>query len=486
MTDYPRLNAVILAGGTGQRFWPLSRELRPKQLLSIFHTDSLIVETIKRVGPFVEDPAADVTIVCGMNLYEALRDHLLAQDDASMREVRFLIEPEARNTAPAIALAAASLALEDPEAVMAVLPSDHVIESDGEWRDVITAAAALAADDRLVTIGITPDRPETGYGYIRSGEPLPAYDVGVARPRVADAFVEKPDADTARRYLEDGGYLWNAGIFVMKAATLLAELEAVGEDGATIADVARGVAGMSGEEWRSGRAAEVFGQAPRLPIDIAVMERSDKVVVIPADLGWSDVGSLLALEDAAQPDERGNVVSGRALTVDCDDSVVWAPDRLVATLGLSDMLVVDTEDATLVAPKDRAQDVRGVVEALKARGDAEVAEPRTARRPWGSWTNLLEGDGFKIKRIEVVPGRRLSLQRHQHRSEHWVVVTGTAHVTRDGDTVDVGVNESTFIPVGMTHRLENEGEERLVIIEVQVGDYVGEDDIERLDDDWER
>jgi len=487
MTDtIAHLNACILAGGTGQRFWPLSRELKPKQLLSIFRTDSLIVDTVRRIRPFVDVGADGITIMCGERLAPELRDHLFAQDDESLSAVRFLVEPLARNTAPAIALAAADLMVRDPEGVMIVLPSDHVLDDDDAWTDVVHAAAALASDDWLVTIGITPSRPETGYGYIRTGASLSAYDYGSACPSESVGFVEKPDADTAEAYLAGGDYLWNAGIFVFKAEALLAGLEAVGEQGVGIARVAREIAEMPREKWCSREIKATFGALPRVPIDTALMEHSSRVAVIPADLGWSDVGSLLALEDVTPADETGNVVIGRGLEVDCNDTIVYARERCVAALGLQGMLVVDTEDATLVVPKDRAQDVRLVVEALKARGDAEVAEPKTALRPWGSWSVLQESIGFKIKRIEVTPGKRLSLQRHTKRSEHWVVVQGRALVMRDGETLEVGINESTFIPVGMVHRLENVGEDRLVIIEVQVGSYVGEDDIERLDDDWAR
>lgn len=479
----PSLHAYILAGGTGQRFWPLSRELKPKQLLTLFGTESLIVQAVGRVREHVGEDG--VTIVCGEQLSGELRDHLLGCGDI-VGPARFLIEPSARNTGPAIALAAADLELRDAGGVMIVLPSDHVLSSGDVWSDTIAAAANLAAAGRLVTIGITPTRPETGYGYIEAGEPIEGFEHGVARPAEAVRFVEKPDEQTARTYVASGAYLWNAGIFVMKAATALAELTATGEEGAHIVDVARRLAALPKGEWRDSPEAAEFAELPRVPIDTALMEKSQLVAVIPADLGWSDVGSLLALDDLSGADQSGNRCVGRGIEVDCEDTTVYAKERCVAALGLSGLLVVDTEDATLVCPKDRAQDVRLVVEALKARGDSEVVEPRTAIRPWGSWTTLLEGEGFKIKRIDVSPGRRLSLQRHEHRNEHWVVIAGTARVTRDGATVDIATNESTYIPARMPHRLENAGDVPLAIIEVQVGSYVGEDDIERLEDDWER
>lgn len=478
------LHAVILAGGSGQRFWPLSRELKPKQLLDLFGTDSLIVQAVKRVWPLVGAEEDHLEVVCGEMLRDELQNHLLAQADVP--RPRFLVEPAARNTAPAIALAAAELVGRDPEAVMIVLPSDHVLDAGQAWEEVVTCAAGMARDGWLVTIGIRPTRPETGYGYIRVGERLEGRAVGCATPHAAEAFVEKPDAETAERYLADGGYLWNAGIFVFRAATLLEALEGVSGEGAAIVAACRRIAEQPAGEWLAPENIDAFSEVPRVPIDTALMEKATKVAVIPADLGWNDVGSLLALEELASADEAGNVLVGRAMDVDSTDTVVYAPDRLVATLGLEGMLVVDTEDATLVCPKSRAQDVRRVVEALKARGDSEVVEPKTSLRPWGSWAVLLEGDGFKIKRIEVHPGARLSLQRHAHRAEHWVVVQGRALVTRDGEQVEVPSNASTFISPGMVHRLENPGDESLVVIEIQVGEYLGEDDIERLEDDWSR
>jgi mannose-1-phosphate guanylyltransferase/mannose-6-phosphate isomerase len=482
----PHLNAVVLAGGSGQRFWPLSRELRPKQLLSLFGRDSLVVQALKRVGPFIDEETGGLEIVTGEQIAGELASHLASCDELELPDVRVLVEPSGRNTAPAIALAAAELVRRDPDALMIVLPSDHLLEAGAVWSDAVSAGARLAAGGRLVTIGIRPDRVETGYGYIKIGEPIEGFDVGAAAPHRADRFVEKPDRETAEAFIESGDYLWNAGIFVFAASTLLSELGAVSEDGRAIVAAVRGVAELPVEEWTTDAARESFAAASRAAIDRALMERSDKVVTIPSELRWDDVGSLLALERVSETDEHGNVLAGRSVEVDSYDSVVYSTGRLVAALGVSDMLIVDTDDATLVCPKDRAQDVRSVVERLIAEGANEVVESRTGPRPWGSWTVLLEGEGFKIKRIEVAPGRRLSLQRHAQRSEHWVVVQGRALVTRDDDVLEVGVNESTFIPAGTAHRLENPGDHALVIIEVQVGEYVGEDDIERLSDDWKR
>jgi mannose-1-phosphate guanylyltransferase/mannose-6-phosphate isomerase len=485
MSTPKRIRAVVLAGGSGQRFWPLSRELGPKQLLSMFGTESLIAAAIRRVLTFTGG-GAGVSVVTSELLFDELRNHLTAQPDPELHTVRYIQEPLARNTAPAIALAAATLVAEDPDAVMIVLPSDHILEDGALWADCIAAAASAATDGWLVTIGITPTRPETGYGYIRAGEVLPAYAAGAATPCVAAEFVEKPDLARAESYVADGEHYWNAGIFVMRASRVLEELDAAGGNEARIADAARLVAAMPAFERAGGRARALFEALTPVSIDYAVMERSDRVAVIPAALAWSDVGSLLALQDVVAPDTSGNVRVGRGVDVDSRDTIVYAKDRLVATLGVRDLIVVDTADATLVVPKDRAQDVRQVVEALKALGAPEVTQSKTSLRPWGSWTTLVEGSGFKVKTIEVKAGARLSLQRHAHRSEHWVVVSGTAHVTRAGEEFDVEANESVFMPVGVAHRLENRGPLPLSIVEVQVGAHVGEDDIERIEDDWER
>jgi mannose-1-phosphate guanylyltransferase / mannose-6-phosphate isomerase len=479
------LYATILAGGSGQRFWPLSRELNPKQLLSMFGTESLIAQAVHRILPFAGSGSA-IVISTNERLFDELRNHLTAHSDPEMHSVRYIQEPLPKNTAPAIALAAATFVAQDPEAIMVVLPSDHLLEDGQVWADTINAAAKVAAEGYLVTIGITPTRPETGYGYIRSGDELPQYAVGSAHPHVAAQFVEKPDAERAEEFVASGRYFWNAGIFVMKAAQVLAELDAAGGEEAKIADTARWVAEQPAAERNGDEARERFSALASISIDKAVMERSERVAVIPAALKWSDVGSLLALEGVAQPDANGNVRVGRGIDIDSHDTIVYSGDRLVATLGVSDLVVVDTTDATLVLPKERAQDVRVVFEALKAIGAPEVTQPKVSLRPWGSWQSLLQSPNYQIKMIEVKPGARLSLQKHHHRSEHWIVVNGTAIVTRDDERIEVHANEGVFLPVGCVHRLENCGKVRLQLIEVQVGEYLGEDDIIRIEDDYAR
>ncbi|PKQ29165.1 MAG: mannose-1-phosphate guanylyltransferase/mannose-6-phosphate isomerase [Actinobacteria bacterium HGW-Actinobacteria-10] len=477
--------AVILAGGSGQRFWPLSRELSPKQLLSMFGQESLIAQAVHRIAPFVDDDG--VYIVTNERLFDELRNHLTAQPDHRLRSVKYLQEPLARNTAPAIALAAAVLERQDPEAVMVVLPSDHILEDGPLWANCIETGVRLATEGYLVTIGITATRPETGYGYICAGEPLPEFALGDITPYTVAEFVEKPDLARAEQFLAQGGYYWNAGIFVMRASQVLAEMDAAGGAVTRVAETARWLAeAQEAGDLDPDEARERFSALPSVSIDVAVMERSELVAVIPAPLHWSDVGSLLALDDVAVADESGNVRQGRGVDIDCTNTTVYSTDRLVATLGMNDAIVVDTADATLVLPKDRAQDVRLVFDALKAMGAEEVAKPKVSLRPWGSWTSLLSGPGFQIKLLEITAGHKPSLQRHHHRSEHWIVVAGTASVTRDDEVVEVHVNESIYIPVGAVHRIENCGKVPLKVIEVQVGEYLGEDDIVRIEDDWSR
>jgi mannose-1-phosphate guanylyltransferase / mannose-6-phosphate isomerase len=479
------LRATILAGGSGQRFWPLSRELNPKQLLSMFGTESLISQAVHRILPFAGSGSA-IVVSTNERLFDELRNHLTAQPDPELHAVRYIQEPLPRNTAPAIALAAATFVAEDPDAIMVVLPSDHLLEDGEVWADCIASAARVASAGYLVTIGIKPTRPETGYGYIRSGVELPEFAVGVATPCVAVEFVEKPDPARAEEFVASGKYFWNAGIFVMKASQVLAELDASGGQEARIADTARWIAEQPAAERHGDEALRRFSELEPISIDKAVMERSQRVAVIPAPMQWSDVGSLLALEHVAETDARGNVRSGRGVDIDSTDTIVYSGDRLVATLGVKDLVVVDTTDATLVLPKERAQDVRQVVDALKALGAPEVTEPKISLRPWGSWQSLLKGAEYQIKLLEIKSGKKPSLQRHAHRSEHWIVVAGTAVVTRDDELVEVPTNESIFIPLGAAHRIENRGPEMLQVIEVQVGDYLGEDDIVRLEDDWAR
>lgn len=491
------LHAVILAGGSGARFWPLSREMSPKQMLSIFGGVSLITQAVERVRPFLAEDGLHV--LTNERLRDEIRNHLGAQSSLRDVHVDVLAEPTPRNTAPAMALAAAHLMTSDPDAIMIVLPSDHLLECGPVWDATVALAVEAAEGGALVTIGLRPRSPDTGYGYIRAGREVPglrstAPGAGSFAAHSVDEFVEKPDLATARAYVADGRYLWNSGMLVARAATVLAQLRSVGRRQATpdsshgeqIAAAAEKIAAMGPDAWTSDEARELFASLPAVPFDKAVLEISERVVVVPTDLEWSDVGSLLSLEKLAEPDERDNVLVGNVADVDSHHVIAYSADRLVATLGLSDVVVVDTSDATLVADRGRLQDVRAVVEALKTMGAPEVTTSRVSLRPWGSWTLLMKTAGFQIKSIDVLPGKRLSLQSHTRRSEHWVVVAGSARVQRDDETLDLSANESIFISPGTRHRLENTGDDTLSVIEVAVGDYLEEDDIVRYEDDWGR
>lgn len=480
----PSLVPVVLAGGSGTRFWPLSRDLSPKQLLTVFGSTSLITQAIDRVARFAE-PGATIVLTSEALLPE-IRDHVSAAVDAP---VRVLAEPAARNTAPAVALAAAVAVAYDPNAVIAMVPSDHLLDDGAEWESALRTAVAAAAAGRIVTLGLKPASAETGYGYIRPGaalaEPAGAFTV--------DAFLEKPGRDVAERLVAEG-CLWNSGMLVARADVILGELEAAGARAATpdsshggvIASAARELAALDADAWRDCAAAEGYRELPAVQFDRAVLEVSDRVAVVALEAAWSDVGSLLSLDRLGEPDEHGNRLVGRVTDVGSRGTTAYSADRLLATLGLDDVLVVDTADATLVAAKDRVQDVRLIVDALRASGAPEVVTPRSVERPWGRWTVLLHGDGFLVKSIEVTPGRRLSLQSHAHRSEHWIIVEGRAHIELDGDVIEAGAGHSVDIPAGATHRLGAVGDTPLRIVEVALGDPLTEDDIVRYEDDWAR
>lgn len=473
------LYAVILAGGSGTRFWPLSRQLYPKQLLRLIGEGTLIQETMKRVVACV--PADRVYVATTAHQAEAIRFQL----DAWKEPLRdhLLVEPAARNTAPAIALAASVLVRQDPDAIMLVLPADHLVKGTGAFKHAVKLGAHLAAREYLVTLGIKPTRPETGYGYI---QPDMAAEVGSLRGLPGYAvrrFIEKPEAKVARRFLKAGTYYWNSGMFLWRAATILDELARFQPRLArTIRrmDAGDGLAALPPE------AKEAYRRLPALSIDHAALERSSRAAMIPARFGWSDVGTWSSLGEVAPRNGSGNVITGRVVDHGSRNSIVFADRRLVATIGLTDMIVVDTPDATLVCPKDRDQDVKQVVVALERQQAPERLEPQTVIRPWGTYTVLEEGTGYKLKRVTVRPGGRLSLQYHHKRSEHWVVVAGTARVTRGEETFDLGAGHSTDIPQGIPHRLENLTSEIVHIIEVQRGAYLGEDDIVRVQDDYGR
>lgn len=484
LTGMEDVYIVIMAGGSGTRFWPLSREAMPKQLLRIGGDKTLIQQTIGRVNPLI--PSDRIFIVTNENHAEQIRFQV-----PEIKKENYIIEPAARNTAAAIGLAAVHIKCHNPDAIIGVLSADHVIKDNDLFRNILKDAFKVAAMDYLVTIGLKPTRPETGYGYIETGETIEISNQKAdVSGRTSDfsvftvkRFVEKPDIETAVRYLHDGHFLWNSGMFVWKTRRILEEIECYMPVLSQRLKEIESSIGKEDEEVVTGR---MFSDLESVSIDYGVMEKSGSVAVIPADFAWNDVGSWTALDDISQRDEGGNVIVGNITDIGSRNSIIYASDRLVATIGLQDMVVVDTEDATLVCRKDRAQDVKKIVEKLKKRGAEEYMTHRTVIRPWGSYTLLEKGDRFKIKRIMVNPGARLSCQMHYHRSEHWVVVSGTAKVTRGEEDFFINPNESTYIPMETKHRLENPGRIPLQIIEVQNGEYLEEDDIVRFDDEYGR
>ena len=468
------LHPVVLSGGSGTRLWPLSRQNQPKQFLSLMGDRSLFQETVLRASrlPGVQAPVT----VCSDEHRFMVGEQL---QGVGMPSGGILLEPMARNTAPAIALAARHVASRDPGAMMLVMPADHLIEDEAAFRDAVAAARQLAEDGWLVTFGIRPDYAETGYGYILRGSELGSGGFAVER------FVEKPDLATAERYVAEGMYAWNSGMFLFKASRYL---EALQRHAPAIAEASKNAYERSQTDLDFIRVdAQSFAASPSDSIDYAVMEKTDRAAVVPMSCGWSDIGSWSSLWAVAERDEDGNRHEGDVISVDTKGSLVRASERrMIATLGVEDLVVIDTADATLVARKDRVQDVKTIVDALKAAGRTEHLFHRKVYRPWGSYDSIGVGERFQVKRIVVKPGAALSLQKHAHRAEHWIVVSGVAEVTCDGRVFDLHENESTYIPLGSVHRLRNRGAEPVELIEVQSGTYLGEDDIVRLEDVYGR
>jgi mannose-1-phosphate guanylyltransferase/mannose-6-phosphate isomerase len=469
-TVYP----VILSGGSGTRLWPLSRQAFPKQLLALDSERSMLQETALRVHG---DMFAAPTVVCNDEHRFIVAEQLR---EVGVPPGAILLEPLGRNTAPAVAVAAMTLVKADPEAVLLVLPSDHVVRDAPAFCRAVATATAAAARGALVTFGIPAERPETGYGYIRRGRPF----VGVDGCFAVERFVEKPDRATAEGYLAAGGYDWNSGMFVFKASAFLAELERLKPElaAACLAAIEGGKADL--DFLRLDRQA--FAACESVSIDYAVMEHAANAAVVPVAMGWNDVGSWAALWDVGEKNNDNNVCYGDVLIKDVKNSYVRTDGRMAAVLGLEGVVVVASGDVVLVSSRDHAQDVKQLVDELAAHGRTEHLFPLINHRPWGSHQVVDRGERFQVKRITVKPGGCLSLQKHRHRAEHWVVVSGTAKVTRDDEVYLVRENESTFIPLGAVHRLENPGPALLHMIEVQSGGYLGEDDIERLEDVYGR
>lgn len=471
---------VILCGGAGTRLWPLSRAQHPKQFLDLLGGATMLQATAARVS----DPAlfGPPVVIANVEHRFLAAEQLRA---AGIRPRALLLESEGRNSAPAAAVAAHRVIADDPDALMLLLAADHAMTRPQAFLDAVDRARQAASAGRIVTFGIRPDRAETGYGYILAGREL-ADAPGV---HAADRFVEKPDAATAAAYLADGRYLWNSGNFLARADTLADETArlAPAVDAAARSALAAATRDLDFERLDP----EAFAQAPSISIDYAVMEQTDRAAVVPCDPGWSDIGSFEALRALMPRDAVGNAIAGDVLAVDSHDCLLRSTGPLVAALGVADLVVVATPDAVLVADAARAQDVRLVVERLRAEGRAETDGHTEVHRPWGSYRSLDRGPGFQVKQIRVNPGGRLSLQSHRRRAEHWVVIEGTARVTRGPDggtleTVDLGPHQSIDIPLGWVHRLENATDSPVAIVEVQSGDYLGEDDIERYDDAYGR
>ncbi|MEO6798489.1 MAG: mannose-1-phosphate guanylyltransferase/mannose-6-phosphate isomerase [Rhodanobacter sp.] len=465
---------LILSGGSGTRLWPVSRRNLPKQFLALAGQGTLFQQTIARTRSLPE--VATPIVVASEDHRFLAADQLL---EAGIVGADIVLEPLARNTAPAIALGALQALQRDPESILLVLPADHLIGDTAAFVDAVTQAMPLAAQGWLVTFGIRPDRPDTGFGYIRRTEAIGDHGYRVGE------FVEKPDLATATSYLADGGYDWNSGMFLFKAARYLEELATHAPDMLAAVREAHAKASADLDFVRIDR--DAFARVPDDSIDYAVMEKTRRAAVIPVSCGWSDIGSWSALWLAGEKDADGNLREGDTMQVDTRNSLLRSHERhLLATVGVDDLIVVTTPDATLVAHRDAAQDVKKIVEQLKAAGRSEHSLHRMVYRPWGNYDSLEAGERFQVKRIEVKPGASLSLQKHHHRAEHWIVVSGTAEVTCDDNVFLLSENQSTYIPLGSKHRLRNPGKLPLELIEVQSGSYLGEDDIVRFDDKYGR
>lgn len=463
---------VILSGGSGTRLWPMSRETYPKQFLPLLGEQSLLQATVQRLRGL---EAAAPLLICN----QAHRFMVGAQLQAlGVTPQSLILEPVGRNTAPAVAVAALQVLAGGDDPLLLILPADHVIRDVPGFQQAVERARPIAEAGHLVTFGIQPERPETGYGYIQAGTVLDAGAWTVAR------FVEKPDLPTAERYLASGEYFWNSGMFLFRASRFMEELEAFRPDILAACRTALEQARRDLDFLRLDDAA--FRVCPGESIDYAVMEPTRHAAVLPLDIGWNDVGSWAALWEVGERDAEDNVLRGDVLTHDARRCYVHAQHRLVAAVGVEDLMIIETPDAVLVTCKDRSQDIKAIVEQLKQAGRPETQAHRKVYRPWGAYDSIDAEERFQVKRITVNPGARLSLQMHHHRAEHWIVVRGTARVTCGERSFLLHENESTYIPLGSTHRLENPGKIPLELIEVQSGSYLGEDDIVRFDDAYGR
>ena len=463
------IHPVIMAGGSGSRLWPLSRQQFPKQFLKLEGERSMLQVTLDRL----ENLDFDSQTVIGNEDHRFLIAEQLR--DCSLSQTNIILEPVGRNTAPAIALAALNIAKSDPNAVLLILAADHIIRDQMSFISAVELGETLAEQNNLVTFGILPSCAETGYGYIKTGA-----SVDDTTARQVAAFKEKPDSSTAQSYIDSGNYLWNSGMFMFRASRYLEELKKFRPEIYQACEHA--LEGGDADRDFIRVATDAFEQCPDDSIDYAVMEHTDKAVVIPVDCGWSDVGSWSSLWEVLEKDEGGNVEKGDILNIDCSDSYLHSENKLIAAIGLKDIVVLDTKDATLVAHKSDVQKVKNIVQSLKSSKRPHWQHHRQVHRAWGSYDAVDGGKRFKVKRVMVKPGETISQQLHYHRAEHWVIVSGTAKIQRGSESLMLTENQSTYIPVGMPHSLSNPGDIPLEIIEVQSGNYLSEDDIFRFDD----
>lgn len=467
---------VILAGGSGTRLWPLSRELYPKQLISLVNEDTMLQNTINRLDG-VEKKGAPI-IICNENHRFMVAEQIR---QTGVLNPTIMLEPVGRNTAPAVAIAAIHAFYSDPDAILMIMPADHYIDNNEAFVAAINDAALIAEDKVMLTFGIVPESPETGYGYIKAGE---AYSSNKSKPYRIDKFVEKPDFETAKKYVESGEYYWNSGMFMFKAATYIEELSKFAPEMIKQCEIAVKNGKADLDFFRIDAAS--FAECPSDSIDYAVMEKTDRGVMIPLKAGWNDLGSWQSLWQTGKKDCNMNVLHGDTLLYDVKNSYIHASERMVAAIGLENHIIIETSDAILVSPMDRSQDIKHLVSKLKSSERSEAKIHRKVYRPWGSYESIDFADRFQVKRITVKPGGILSLQKHYHRAEHWIVVRGTALVRKDNDSFLLKEDESTYLPLGVTHRLENPGKIPLELIEVQTGPYLGEDDIARFEDVYGR
>jgi len=473
------MHAVIIAGGSGTRFWPKSRENLPKQLLNISGQGTLIQNTVGRISPVI--PVENIWVITNeQHAFETCYQ----LKKMGVPPSQLLTEPIARNTAAAIGYSAKILSQRNPDAIMAVFPADHVITTIEPFLKLLKQAETIANKNHLVTLGIKPTSPETGYGYIKQGKAIEENSFKV------DRFIEKPDKLTAEKYLKEGSYYWNSGIFVWKVSTLLNEislyLPKLHEQLEELTINTAPIKGKYAYQKLNETGKKIFHSLESVSIDHGVLEKSSEVAVLPADIEWNDVGTWTSLAEISKNDSHGNVISGNVISIENNDSIFQAENRLVAALGLKNIIVVDTPDALLVCPKERAQDVKKIVEQIKSEKRSEASTSTSQTRPWGSYTILHKETNYLVKRIEVLPGESLSLQSHNHRSEHWTVVSGVAQVQIEETLQTLQTNQSIEIPKGAKHRLANLDESSLVIIEVQLGDKLDEDDITRYEDKYGR